>query len=397
MKILISITRIIVGLLFIFSGLVKAIDPLGLSYKMQEFFELWGMANLNDHTLWMSILMIAFEIIAGAALLLGWRMRLFSWLLLLLIVFFTFLTGYAYLSGKFKNCGCFGDCIPITPLTSFLKDIILTVLILFLFANRKKITPVFSNKANLLIMALVTLFSFGSQWYALKYLPPIDCLPFKKGNNITEKMRVPAGALPDSFAIRFIYEKGGKQFEFAPADLPADLDSYNYVSRTDKLIRKGNAEPPIKGFALSGISGEDSTGIVLRQPYTVLLFCENFATPLSEWKDEFAKVYEAAKAKNIPVYAVTNRMDEAIKNFSTTSFADIPVFKCDYTAIRTAARTDPCIYLLRRGTVQDKQSHQRLGKIVGQLESLVVQKIIPPPGQGSTAELDSAQQTGNGN
>ena len=200
MKILISITRIIVGLLFIFSGLVKAIDPLGLSYKMQEFFELWGMANLNDHTLWMSILMIAFEIIAGAALLLGWRMRLFSWLLLLLIVFFTFLTGYAYLSGKFKNCGCFGDCIPITPLTSFLKDIILTVLILFLFANRKKITPVFSNKANLLIMALVTLFSFGSQWYALKYLPPIDCLPFKKGNNITEKMRVPAGALPDRYA-----------------------------------------------------------------------------------------------------------------------------------------------------------------------------------------------------
>ena len=97
------------------------------------------------------------------------------------------------------------------------------------------------------------------------------------------------------------------------------------------------------------------------------------------------------------MYAVTNRMDEAIKNFSTTSFADIPVFKCDYTAIRTAARTDPCIYLLRRGTVQDKQSHQRLGKIVGQLESLVVQKIIPPPGQGSTAELDSAQQTGNGN
>ncbi|HET9431373.1 MAG TPA: MauE/DoxX family redox-associated membrane protein, partial [Chitinophagaceae bacterium] len=125
MKISVTITRLIVGLLFIFSGLIKANDPLGLSYKMQEFFELWGMAPFNNWTLTLSVLVIAFEIIAGVALLLGWQMKLFSWLLLLLILFFTFLTGYAYLSGKFKNCGCFGDCIPITAKTSFIKDLIL--------------------------------------------------------------------------------------------------------------------------------------------------------------------------------------------------------------------------------------------------------------------------------
>src|SRR5687768_1411881 len=125
MKPLLTISRIIVGILFIFSGLVKANDPLGLSYKMQEFFELWGVAQFNQYTLLMSVLMNAFEIIAGFALLLGWRIRLFSWLLLLLIIFFTFLTGYAYISGKFKNCGCFGDCLPITPLTSFIKDLAL--------------------------------------------------------------------------------------------------------------------------------------------------------------------------------------------------------------------------------------------------------------------------------
>jgi len=121
MKAVVNIVRVIVGLLFIFSGLVKAIDPLGLSYKMQEFFELWKMSDLNSWTLLFSILMNAFEIIAGFALLLGWRIKLFSWLLLLLILFFTFLTGYAYLSGKFKTCGCFGDCIPITAQASFLK------------------------------------------------------------------------------------------------------------------------------------------------------------------------------------------------------------------------------------------------------------------------------------
>src|SRR5213078_3522030 len=129
MKILLTIVRIIVGLLFIFSGLIKANDPLGLSYKMQEFFDLWGMNRFNSWTLLMSVLMNAFEIIAGFALLLGWRIKLFSWLLLLLILFFTFLTGYVYYSGKFKNCGCFGDCIPLEPKTSFMKDLVLLILI----------------------------------------------------------------------------------------------------------------------------------------------------------------------------------------------------------------------------------------------------------------------------
>lgn len=370
MKLLLNISRIIVGLLFIFSGLVKANDPHGLSYKMQEFFELWGISQFDSLTLMFSVLMNAFEIIAGFALLLGWRIKLFSWLLLLLILFFTFLTGYTYVTGKPTNCGCFGDCIPITSKTSFLKDVVLTVLIGFIFWQRNKIRPLFSKKISAILMILVSVISFGIQWYALTYLPLIDCLPYKKGNNITEKMKIPAGALPDSFAIRFVYEKGGKQFEFAPADLPSDLDSYNYVSRTDKLIRKGNAEPPIRGFSLTGITDQDSTAIVLSQPYGVILFCEDFTTPFSTWKDEFAKVYAAAKTKNIPVYAVTSRREEAISNFAATPFAGIPVFVCDYTAIRTAARTNPCVYLLKEGTVADKQSYKRMDKILVSIETL---------------------------
>jgi len=381
MKLLITISRIIVGLLFIFSGLVKANDPHGLSYKMQEFFELWGMSAFDSRTLLFSVLMNAFEIIAGFALLLGWRIKLFSWLLLLLILFFTFLTGYTYVTGKPTNCGCFGDCIPITSKTSFLKDVVLTVLIGFIFWQRNKIKPLISNKATTLSMLGITVLSFGIQWYALTYMPLVDCLPYKKGNNITEKMKIPAGALPDSFAIRFVYEKAGKQFEFAPAELPADLDSYNYVSRTDKLIRKGNAEPPIKGFALTGITDQDSTAIILAQPYAIILFCEDFSTPFSAWKDEFAKLYAAAKTKNIPVYAVTSRREETINNFAGTPLASIPVFVCDYTAIRTAARTNPCLYLLKEGTVADKQSYKRMDRIMNQLESIPAQQAAPVIGE----------------
>jgi uncharacterized membrane protein YphA (DoxX/SURF4 family) len=370
MKVLIQTVRIVVGVLFIFSGLIKANDPLGLSYKMQEFFELWGMTQFNSITLWLSVLMIAFEIIAGAALLLGWRMKLFIWLLLLLTVFFTFLTGYAYLSGKFKNCGCFGDCIPITPLTSFIKDVALTILILFLFANTKKITPLFGKGFTLLLMLLITLFSFGSQWYTLNYLPVFDCLPYKKGNNISAKMKIPDGAIPDSFAIRFVYEKSGQKFEFAPAELPADLATYTYVSRTDKLIRKGNAEPPIKGFVLTGISDADSTAEVLKQPYCLLLFAEEFSVSVNSWKNEFVKLYQLAKTKNLPVYAITGRMSEAKKNFADAGFGDLQIFTCDGTAIRTAARTNPCLYLLKEGTIIEKQSVKRIDRLAGFIETI---------------------------
>lgn len=379
MKSLVTISRILVGLLFIFSGLVKANDPHGLSYKMQEFFELWHMTQFNSWTLTMSVLMNAFEIIAGFALLIGWRIRIFSWLLLLLIVFFTFLTGYTYVTGKPTNCGCFGDCLPISSKTSFLKDVALTILIGLIFWQRRHVRPILSSRASWIAMLLVTLFSFGLQWYALRYLPIVDCLPFKKGSSIPEKMQIPPGSVPDSFAIRFIYKKEGKEFEFAPAELPADLDSYEYVSRTDKLVRKGNAEPPIKGFVLTGVSGEDSTDIILSQPYTVLVFCENFDVPFSKWKKVLAELRGITGKKNIPLYAVTSQRDKAIELFAAAGMQDIPVFVTDYTAIRTAARTNPTIYLLKEGTVVSKESAHYAQKIVSQLEDIPTQQLIISP------------------
>src|SRR5258707_5336049 len=167
MKIIVSIARVIVGILFIFSGLIKANDPLGLSYKMQEFFEVWNFHWLDNFTLIFSIVMIVFEIVAGVAILLGWRLRLFSWLLLLLIIFFTFLTGYAYLSGKVRECGCFGDCIPLTAGQSFTKDLILLVLIVFLFGVRGRIRPVLYQSGRVAVLVLATLCSFSFQWYLL--------------------------------------------------------------------------------------------------------------------------------------------------------------------------------------------------------------------------------------
>lgn len=395
----INIIRVIVGVLFIFSGLVKANDPYGLSYKMQEFFEIWHLGQFNDWSLTLSVVMNAFEIIAGFALLLGWRIKLVSWLLLLLIVFFTFLTGYTYITGKPKNCGCFGDCLLITSKTSFLKDVALTILISLLIGFRRYIKPLFSSKVNIVAMLLVTVAGFGMQWYALNYLPFVDCLPFKKGANIPEKMKMPADAIPDSTVITFVYEKAGQQVEFTADNFPADFsaDAYKFISRYDKVVKEGkNNEPPIKGFSLSGITNQDSTQFILEQPYAVLLFCENFSTPFATWKKEFENIYNTAKEKNIAVYAITSSMDESFKNFSP--YPGVQVFKCDYTAIRTAARVNPTVYLLEKGTIVDKYGYRQFNRILSVIATVPKQEstvvidpvdIVPQADSIVTAKTDS--------
>jgi uncharacterized membrane protein YphA (DoxX/SURF4 family) len=364
MKYAVTSARILVGLLFIFSGLVKANDPLGLSYKMQEFFDLWGMSKLDAMTLPLSVAMNMFEILAGFALLIGWGIRVFSWLLLLLIVFFSFLTGYAFFSGKFTNCGCFGDCIPLTPKTSFIKDLILLTLIIFLFIKQKMIRPVFSIPAAIINIGAVALCSFFIQWYALRHLPYLDCLPFKVGNSIPEKMKIPVNALPDSFAIRFVYQKNGKQYEFAPETLPANLETYQFVSRSDKLIRKGNAEPAIKGFVLNGMTNADSTQIILDQPQCLLLFYSDFSSPVSKWEKGFNELYAEAKSKNVPVYLVTSNPEQLPAHIDNTSLSALQVMKCDFTAVRTAARVNPCLYLLNKGTIMGKWSRYRWKQVL---------------------------------
>ena len=378
MKSMVTILRVLVGVLFVVSGLVKANDPLGLSYKMEEFFEVWttdlaaGSFFLKDAllnlihfsrtaSLGLAVVMIALEIMAGVALLAGWKKTFTLWLLFVLILFFTFLTGYAYASGKFKNCGCFGDCLPITPLASFLKDLFLLGAIVVLLFTRKYIVPAKRRTAAFALTAALLL-SAGLQWYVLHYLPLVDCLPFRKNASIPTAMQIPQNARPDSFAIRFIYEKGGKRFEFAPEELPADLDAYNYVSRTDKLIRKGNAEPAIKGFTLSGITGIDSTQIVLQQPAAILYFLESTRGISQTDQANFIKLYQAAGAR-IPVYTINTSVENTMQALAATGVQP-GFFKVDFTAFRTAARTNPCIYFIKRGTIIHKWSGREVDKAI---------------------------------
>ncbi|MBI2730165.1 MAG: DoxX family protein [Sphingobacteriales bacterium] len=367
MKTTVNISRVIVGVLFIFSGLVKANDPYGLSYKMQEFFEVWNFHLLDNYTLAFSVLMNAFEIIAGFAILLGWRMRLFSWLLLLLIIFFTFLTGYALLSGKIKTCGCFGDCIPLTAKQSFIKDLVLLALILLIFAYHNKIKPIFKSSASIAFLLMITIGSFGLQWYVMQYLPIKDCLPFKVGNDLVEQMKVPTNAVMPVTETVFTYEKGGKKFTFTN-NFPADLDTYTFIGREDKVIKEGkNYEPPIKDFKLNTLSGVDSTFAVLQQTGSYYLFFIKDFDGLSakdDWYESFVKIFRKAQSDKIPIYVVTAQGDlaEKILNQENDKLG-VTIFTCDGTEIKTAARTIPCLFKMKGATVEKKWGKASLAKV----------------------------------
>ncbi|MBZ5856159.1 BT_3928 family protein [Flavihumibacter profundi] len=359
MKPLLTISRYIVGILFIFSGMIKANDPLGLSYKMQEFFEVWGLHGWNDYTLALSIAMIAFEIIAGIAVIIGWQMKLFSWLLLGLIVFFTFLTGYALFSGKIRTCGCFGDCIPLTAGQSFTKDIFLLFLILFLFGQRNRIVSTMPARNSVLILSLSVLFSFGFQWWVLRHLPAIDCLPYKKGKVIANQIKIPPGAIPDSTVITFVYSKNGKELEFTAEKFPADFDDsvYHFVKRYDKLVRKGNAEPPIKDFVLITASGTDTTQSILseRGPMQWLFIQEIRPKDLTDLKNLVLELRDIAATKKIPLFIITPAAD-AVKEALSSELQNVTVLRSDVVAVKTAARYPVTLYLINDGAVMDKWS-----------------------------------------
>ena len=364
MNLLLTIARYFVGLLFIFSGLIKANDPLGLSYKMQEFFEVWGTHTFNEYTLPLAIAMITLEIIAGVAVILGWKMKFFTWLLLLLILFFTFLTGYALFSGQIRECGCFGDCIPLQAHHSFVKDIILLAVILFLFWNRKRMVQTLPMRVSLLVLFFATILTFSFQWYVLQHMPLVDCLPFKKGNNIPEKMKIPPGALPDSTVISFVYEKHGKPVEFTADKFPDDFDDslYKFIKRYDKVIRKGTALPAIRDFSLTTVNGNDTTQAILTDPRHQFLIITNGKDHSGKpWLKDFIVFYNEVKKNNIPFHFVTSNPGETQKWVqNVTSEPSLSILTCDAIAIKTAARVDPTFYLLSKGTVIEKWSYSDL-------------------------------------
>ena len=348
-----KILRWSVGILFIFSGLIKANDPLGLSYKMDEFFDVWGMAFLSDYSLLFALIMNTFEIIAGIALIIKFPYKQTLWTLLGLIMFFTFLTGYALFSGKIKTCGCFGDCIPLTPMTSFVKDIILFIAIVILLIYQKKVKIKLHPGIGVFILLISTASVIYGQNYVLKHLPIIDCLPYKTGNDIKEQMKLPEGAIADSISIQMEFTKGGKQFIFDANQFPDNFDStYIYKDRKEVIVRKGNnLQPSIVDFNLITLSGIDTTQNLFNTdiPY-ILVFAGKIESSIP-WESLLKILHE----KYTKVYIVT-----ADKTGAERILAKEQVLIGDMTMIKTAARVWPSVFIMNGATIMQKKPYTDL-------------------------------------
>ncbi|MBM3413743.1 MAG: DoxX family protein [Bacteroidetes bacterium] len=353
------LVRFLVGLLFIFSGLIKANDPQGLSYKIQEFLEIWDLHSFNSFTLPIAVFLNTAEIGLGVALLVNFKTKATHFLLLLLLFFFTALTGYTYLTGYPKNCGCFGDCLLLSAGQSFLKDVVLLVMLIFLhyFSELNTIgTSVRYAGFNCLVSIIA---GIGLQYHTLNHLPIIDCLPYKIGADLSINRKIPATAIPDSTVVYFTYEKNNQLVQFSATEFPADFSpqDYQFVKREDKLIRPGkDMDPPIKGFVLSGETGIDSTEHILQLPAVVLVLADKAAAVQKSLKVLDLLPQTKTGFNKIPVYVVTAEPTTVRELLSQTKFNGWPVFSCDLKAIQTAARTNPTIYYLEKGVVIKKKA-----------------------------------------
>ncbi|MVZ64152.1 BT_3928 family protein [Sphingobacterium humi] len=362
------IPRLIVGLLFIFSGLIKANDPMGFGYKLQEYFHVFGMGFLNDFSDWIAIIICALEIILGALLILGIAGKKVAWGLLILIIFFTFLTFYSAFFEAVKSCGCFGDAIPLTPWESFIKDLVLLALIIPLFIYRDRITPIIKSlfTRNLLTLFII-IASFGIGIYTLYFLPFVDFLPYKEGNNIPELRKIPEGAEPDVYEhvyqlknkttgeVRKVTDKeylGDKLWEDDNLEVIGEPES--------KLIKKG-FQLAIPDLIISDMEGTDRTDEITSNPYYNFIVVSTDLTKLSplDFKalDKInTTIRELSEDYNIRAILATASSSDDVNYLNDQMDLVLETFYVDAVPLKSMVRSSPGFLLMLNGTVVKKWS-----------------------------------------
>ncbi len=355
MKIITQFSRIFVGLLFIISGLIKANDTIGFSYKLEEYFEVFHMPFFIPYAVALSMFICIFEILCGIALLIGAYVRLNAWLLLLMIIFFTLLTGYSAITNKVTDCGCFGDAIKLKPIESFYKDIILLVLIIFIFIGSKHIQPLMKktllNLSMSVSLLVVTFFTF----YTYMFLPIKDFLPYKIGNNIQEKMVCPPGSPTDSIVMMFVYEKNGVKEEFDVNHIPSDTN-YKFVDRKDVKVREG-CKPPIHDFSLTGPNETNYTdSLFAYSGYKLILVQKSVEEGRKGLEKQIAQLAADCAADNKQFWALTATSPEKTEQYRHENQLAFSYYLTDGVPLKSMVRSNPGLILMKGSTVVKKWS-----------------------------------------
>lgn len=354
MKYLVGLCRIFVGVLFIISGFIKANDTLGFSYKLDEYFLVFNVPFMSAISVALAQFICVAEIVLGVATLVGWRMNLVSWLLMLMIVFFTFLTFYSAYFNVVKDCGCFGDAVKLTPWQSFGKDVILLVLILIIFLWRHKIKPLFSLRSARWTVIIAVIISSLFTYYTYAHLPYIDFRPYAIGNNIKIGMLPPPNAVPDSIVMIFKYKaKDGTIKEFGMNNLPEDLENYEFIDREDKVIREGD-KSKIHDFSIVDAEGGNHTNDFLNNPdYSFMLVAYDLSKSNKKVQPKVNALAEASEKHHIQFFGLTSTVAAETDLFRHENQNMFDYYFCDGTALKTIIRSNPGLVLLKNGVVID--------------------------------------------
>ncbi|TVZ53412.1 BT_3928 family protein [Dokdonia sp. Hel_I_53] len=353
MKILTHIVRFIVGILFIFSGFIKLNDPLGFSYKLQEYFspEVLSLEFLSPYALLIAIILVIVEILLGIALLIGHRKKIVLWLLLAMIAFFTFLTFYSAYFNKVTDCGCFGDAIPLVPWESFAKDVILLVLIVFLILHQKFIQPAFAKMVNSIIIfiAFIACMAFG--YYVLMHLPWLDFRAYKVGNNISEGMIIPEGAPEAIFEYQWKFNVDGEE------EIITTSGGYPTVKGTfidyEVVQTQVGYIPPVHDFTIER-DGKDYTSEFLKQKNLIIIIAYNLATTEREGYYNIRKISEEAIRKGYKVIGLSSSAQIDAEQFAKNFKLPFSFYYTDETVLKTIVRASPGILSLDEGTILQK-------------------------------------------
>jgi len=353
MKILVTVSRIFVAALFLFSGFIKLNDPLGFSYKLQEYFG-EGVLNLEfliPFALLIAIFLVIFEVILGITLILGYLPKFTVWSLLLMIVFFTFLTFYSAYFNKVTDCGCFGDALPLTPWESFTKDVILLILILVLFFGRKFITPINPQDIHKWIVFGVFTFCLGFAYYVLMHLPVFDFRAYDVGTNIEEGMQVPEDAPKAVFDYHWKFNVNGEEkIVTTSGDYPKVEGTF--IDVETETVEEGY-EPPIHDFAIEK-EGADYTSEYLQKDNVIFIVAYNLSKSEADGFDAVKELTNKAMSMGYDVIGLTASTPKAISEVKSKHKLEFDFYSTDETALKTILRSNPGIVQIKKGTIVEK-------------------------------------------
>ncbi|MDF2431202.1 MAG: hypothetical protein JWP44_833 [Mucilaginibacter sp.] len=362
--------RILVGLLFIFSGLIKINDPLGFSYKLEEYFEVFHITFLNGLSVIIAIILCSLEIILGVALLIGVRSVKVAWGLLLLIIFFAFLTFYSAYFKVVQTCGCFGDAIPLTPWQSFSKDLVLLLLIVVLFINRKHIRPLFAAKTGDKLLLTSAIVALGIGIYTYNFLPVIDFLPYKIGANLLDEMKTPPGAKPDEFELTYHLKnkKTGQtkvmtNTDYMKTGIWKDNNWEVVGNPESKLVKKGFT-PKIVDLSIQDAQGNDYTKELLSNPfYSVIIVAYDLDKTDGEAINRLnALTINLSQNFNTRTVLLTSNSHQYAETFNKQHHLLSEIFYADEVPLKSMVRANPGILLLKNGTVINKWHYHSIPK-----------------------------------